>query len=150
MNSMNINVHDETSRLRAVIIGSATSNGAVPSIEEAYDPKSKIHIAAGTYPKNEDMILEMAHLAAALVKHNVDVYQPVQIQNYNQIFTRDIGFVIGDTFVRSNILPDREKEIVAIKHVLDKMNNVIKPPQDVHIEGGDVMLCGDYIFVMTW
>jgi len=150
MNTLKLHLHNETSRLRAVIIGTATSNGEIPKLEEAYDPKSRKHIAAGTYPKNEDMILEMAHLAAVLVKHNVDVYQPVQIQNYNQIFTRDIGFVIGDTFVRSNILPDREQEIVAIKHVLDKVNNVIKPPEEVHIEGGDVMLCNDYILVGTY
>lgn len=150
MNPLKLNLHNETSRLRAVIIGTATSNGDIPKIEEAYDPKSRKHIAAGTYPKNEDMILEMAHLAAVLVKHNVDVYQPVQIQDYNQIFTRDIGFVIGNTFVRSNILPDREQEIVAIKHVLDKMYNVIKPPEEVHIEGGDVMLLNDYILVGTY
>ncbi len=150
MKSLKLNLHNETSRLRAVIIGTATSNGAIPKLEEAYDPKSRKHIAAGTYPKNEDMILEMAHLAAALVKHDVDVYQPVQIQDYNQIFTRDIGFVIGDTFVRSNILPDREQEIVAIKHILDKMHNVIKPPEEVHIEGGDVMLHNDYILVGTY
>ena len=41
---MKLNIKNETSRLRAVILGTAESNGPVPSIEEAYDPKSLDHI----------------------------------------------------------------------------------------------------------
>ena len=74
------------------------------------------------------------------------------IENYNQIFTRDIGFVIEDTFVIANILPDREKEIEAIKYIIKQIqpNKVVRPPADVHIEGGDVMLYNDYIFIGTY
>lgn len=32
------------------------------------------------------------------------------IENYNQIFARDIGFVIDDTFIKANI-SDREREL---------------------------------------
>ena len=35
-----LNVKNETSRLRAVILGTAVSNGPTPKVEEAYDPKS--------------------------------------------------------------------------------------------------------------
>jgi hypothetical protein len=31
-------------------LGTAISNGEIPSIAEAYDPKSLEHILAGTYP----------------------------------------------------------------------------------------------------
>ena len=54
-----INVTNESSRLRAVVLGSALSNGPTPTAEEAYDPKSLEHILAGTYPTETDMIAEM-------------------------------------------------------------------------------------------
>jgi N-dimethylarginine dimethylaminohydrolase len=35
---------------------------------------------------------------SAVLKYNVKVYRPEMIENYNQIFSRDIGFVIDDIF----------------------------------------------------
>ena len=149
---LQLNVKDESSRLRAVVLGTALSNGPTPTIEEAYDPKSLEHIIAGTYPIEADMVLEMDAFEAVFKKYGVTVYRPEIIQNYNQIFTRDIGFVIDDVFVKSNILPDRERELDAIQYVIDQMNpaKVVRPPEEVHIEGGDVMLWGNYIFVGTY
>ena len=149
---LQLNVKDESSRLRAVVLGTAKSNGPTPKIEEAYDPKSLEHIIAGTYPIEADMVLEMDAFEAVFKKYGVTVYRPEIIENYNQIFTRDIGFVIEDVFVKSNILPDRERELDAIQYVIDQMNpaKVVRPPEEVHIEGGDVMLWGNYIFVGTY
>jgi N-dimethylarginine dimethylaminohydrolase len=149
---LQLNVKDESSRLQAVVLGTAKSNGPTPTIDEAYDPKSLEHIIAGTYPIEADMILEMDAFEAVFKKYGVTVYRPEIIQNYNQIFTRDIGFVIDDVFVKSNILPDRERELDAIQYVIDQMNpaKVVRPPEEVHIEGGDVMLWGNYIFVGTY
>ena len=56
---LQLNVKDESSRLRAVVLGTAKSNGPTPKIEEAYDPKSLEHIIAGTYPIEADMVKEM-------------------------------------------------------------------------------------------
>ena len=117
-----LNVQDETSRLRAVVLGIAKSNGPIPKIEEAYDPKSLEHIKSGTYPLEEDMIAEMDALNNVFEKYNVAVYRPHIIENYNQIFSRDIAFVIEDTLIKSNILPDREKEIEAIQYLLDEID----------------------------
>lgn len=149
---LQLNVKNESSRLRAVVLGTAMSNGPTPQIEEAYDPKSLEHILAGTYPLEVDMVKEMDAFEAVFKKYGVTVYRPDIIQNYNQIFTRDIGFVIDDVFIKSNILPDRERELDAIQYVIDKMNpaKVVRPPEEVHIEGGDVMLWGNYIFVGTY
>lgn len=147
-----LNIQDETSRLRAVVLGTAERNGAIPAPEAAYDPKSLEHILAGTYPKEADMILEMNAFETVLKKYGVTVYRPEVIPNVNQIFTRDIAFVIEGTLIKSNILPDREKEIGAIQYVLDRINpkKIIEAPQDTHFEGGDVMLWNDYVFVGTY
>ena len=85
-------------------------------------------------------------------KYEVQVFRPEIIENYNQIFSRDIGFVIDDIFVKANILPDRERELDAIQYVLDQIdpNKIVRPPEEVHIEGGDVMVWNDYIFIGTY
>ncbi|MEG1376015.1 MAG: arginine deiminase family protein [Myroides sp.] len=149
---MNLHVTDETSRLKAVILGTAQSNGPTPTIDEAYDPKSLEHIKAGTYPVEKDMINEMEAFNEVFKKYNVEVYRPEIIENYNQIFSRDIGFVIDDVFIKANILPDRERELEAIQYVIDQMDQtkVVRPPEEVHIEGGDVMLYNDHIFIGTY
>ena len=149
---LELNVHNETSRLRAVVLGLATHNGPTPTVEEAYDPKSLEHIIAGTYPTENDMVHEMNAFRAVLKKHDVTVYRPEMIENYNQIFSRDIGFVIDDIFIKSNILPDRERELEAIQYLIETINpkKVVRPPEEVHIEGGDVMLWNNYIFVGTY
>lgn len=149
---LELNIKNETSRLRAVVLGSAVSNGPTPKAEEAYDPKSLEHILANTYPLEADMVVEMEAFNLVLKKYGVTVLRPEMIENYNQIFTRDIGFVIDDVFIKSNILPERERELDAIQYVIDQINplKVVRPPEEVHIEGGDVMLWNDYVFIGTY
>ncbi|MFA7445048.1 MAG: arginine deiminase family protein [Flavobacteriaceae bacterium] len=149
---LKLNVKNETSRLRAVVLGTAQSNGPTPTADEAYDPKSLEHILAGTYPTEADMVKEMEAFAQVLKKYNVQVYRPEIIEDYNQIFSRDIGFVIDDVFIKANILEDRNRELDAINYVIDQMNpaKVVRPPEEVHIEGGDVMLYNDHIFIGTY
>ena len=111
---LHLNVYDETSRLRAVLLGTAKSNGPVPKPEDAYDPKSLEHILAGTYPLEEDMIQEMEAFAAVFKKYNVQVFRPEILADCNQIFSRDIAFVIEDKLIKANILPHREEEFEAL------------------------------------
>lgn len=147
-----LNINDEISPLKAVVLGTAKSCGPTPRPEDAYDPKSLEHILAGTYPKEEDMIDEMEAFAAVFKKHGVKVFRPEILEDCNQIFSRDIAFVIGNKLMVANILPDREKEVEAILHVLDKIDDeyILHPPEKVHVEGGDVMPWNDYIFVGTY
>ena len=149
---LNLNIKNETSRLRAVVLGTAKSNGPIPRVEDAYDPKSIEHIMAGTYPTESDMVAEMEAVAQVLNKYEVEVFRPDVIKDCNQIFARDIAFVIEDKFIKANILPHREREIEAMHEVIDKIKpeNIIKLPEECHVEGGDVMLCNDYIFVGTY
>lgn len=149
---LTLHITDETSPLKAVILGTAQSNGPTPTAEEAYDPKSLEHILAGTYPVESDMITEMEVVNQIFKKYNVTVYRPELIENYNQIFSRDIGFVIDDIFIKANILPDRERELDAIQYIINQIDptKVVRPPDEVHIEGGDVMLWNNHIFIGTY
>ena len=147
-----LNINDEISVLKAVVLGTAESSGPVPRKEEAYDPKSLEHILAGTYPLEKDMIPEMDAFAKVFEKYGVRVFRPEVINDCNQIFSRDIAFVIADKLIKANILPNREEEFEAILHVLEFIppKNMLYPPDEVHIEGGDVMPWNDYIFIGTY
>ena len=149
---LHLHVKNETSTLKSVILGRADSNGPVPLPEEAYDPKSLEHILAGTYPQEEDMVREITAFELVLKKYQVDVIRPRLIPELNQLFTRDIGFVIDNKFIKSNILPDRAEEWNAIDFVIENIDpsHFIIPPENVHIEGGDVILWNDYIFLGTY
>ncbi len=149
---MKLNIQNETSRLRAVVLGTAKSNGPAPDVDECYDPKSIQHVKAGTYPKEADMIKEMEAVDAVFNKHKVAVFRPNILEDTNQIFARDIAFVVGNKIIKSNILPDRDQEIEAIRYVwnmIPDQNRVLLPPE-CHVEGGDVMPWNDHIFIGTY
>src|SRR5690606_24648945 len=51
-----------------------------------------------------------------------------------------------------NILEDRNRELDAIEYVVRQINpaKVVVPPEEIQIEGGDVMLYNDHIFIGTY
>ncbi|MBC2839652.1 dimethylarginine dimethylaminohydrolase family protein [Robiginitalea sp. SC105] len=149
---LELNIKDETSPLKAVVLGTAASSGPVPKPEAAYDPKSLQHILAGTYPDEADMVREMDGFEAVLKKHGARVFRPEVIADCNQIFSRDIAFVVDDKLVEANILPDRDREFEAIVHVLEQVGpgQLLVPPDEVHVEGGDVMPWKEFLFVGTY
>jgi N-dimethylarginine dimethylaminohydrolase len=146
---LKINVNNETSELVSVILGTAISNGPTPNIKDCYDPKSIEHILNGTYPTEKDMISELNSFENILIKYGVKVHRPDQINNYNQIFTRDISFVIEDKIVLSNMIDNRSEELSAINYILNEIpsKNIINLSSDSHVEGGDVILFNDYVFI---
>jgi N-dimethylarginine dimethylaminohydrolase len=146
---MKIQVRDEISPLRSVIVGSAFDFGGTPLYKEAYDPKSKENIRNGTFPTEADLMVEVDGFAEKLTTLGVNVYRPENVEGINQIFARDIGFVIEDFFIKANIVADRTKEIKGILQLLKKIDSrkVIQPPVKVRIEGGDVMPWNNKIFI---
>ena len=149
---LNLNVNNETSKLKAVVLGTALSLGPTPKLEDCYDPKSREHVLNNTYPNEEDLIQEMDEFFQVLRKYNVKVYRPEKIMDYNQIFSRDIAFVIENKFVFANVVKERSKEINGIEHVYNQIDDqhLIRLPDSCRVEGGDVMLWGNYVFIGTY
>ena len=145
---IDININDETSQLKAVVLGIADDFGGTPSLEECYDPKSKEHVLNSTFPVEEDCVSELNDFKNVLKKYNVNVFRPKSILKLNQIFSRDIAFVIENKLFISNIIIDRAKEINAIEYIIKKIpaKDVIQIPSNAKIEG-DVILHKDYIFI---
>ncbi len=146
---MKLYINDETSRLKKVILGIGDSFGGTPKLEETYDPKSREHIRKGTFPKESDIVREIEAFADVLKKYDVEVYRPEVIENYNQVFARDISFVIDDKFIKTNMIEDRAKEIEAIDNVIKQLKpeQILIPPPEARIEGGDVMPWKEFLIV---
>ena len=146
---IDININDETSQLKTVVLGIADDFGGTPSLEECYDPKSKEHVLNSTFPVEEDCVSELNDFKNVLKKYNVNVFRPENILKLNQIFSRDVAFVIENKLFISNVIIDRAKEINAIDYIIKKIpsKNVIQIPSNAKIEGGDVILHKDYIFI---
>ena len=146
---MKIHVTSETGRLREVVLGRPESNGPAPTPEQTFDAKSYESASKGIYPKDEDIIREMGAFEAVLLKHGVKVHRPAPVEGCNQIFSRDVGFVIDDKIIVSNIIPDRQDEIDAYDEIYSQIHykQIYNLPEAVHVEGGDVILYGDILFV---
>ena len=148
---ININIENEYSRLKIVILGIANNLGDPPTESDAYDPRSLYHIKNNSYPIEDDLLREVDSFYNKLIKHNVEVIRPTNINNCNQIFARDLGFVISNLFFLSNIVPNRNDELKGIDDILKNLDvGVIKLPEFMHIEGGDVIVHNDKVFIGTY
>ena len=146
---MEIHVTSETGRLREVVLGLPYSNGPTPTLEQTFDSKSYESVLHGVYPEESDIINEMNAFEAVLKKYDVTVHRPRLVPDCNQVFSRDVGFVIDGKIIVSNIIPDRQEEIDAYEEIYRQIHykNIYNLPEAVHVEGGDVILYKDIIFL---
>tara|TARA_B100000029_G_scaffold244013_1_gene241221 strand:- start:1258 stop:2160 length:903 start_codon:yes stop_codon:yes gene_type:complete len=146
---MGLNISNETDNLVSVILGIADEMGKKPTIEDCIDPKTKSHIINNSYPKQEDCKKEIESFNSILLKNKVEVLRPNSIQNLDQIFTRDIAFVINNKIFIPEIVESRNREKDGIKYFLDNLetNEKVIVPKDIKIEGGDIIIHNDYIFI---
>ena len=144
-----LKINNEFGALSNVILGVAYSFGGTPKIDECYDPKSRENVFNGTFPNEKNLIAELNNFFKVLEKYNVNVIRPETIENYNQIFTRDIAFVIDDKIIVSGIIDERKKEIDGIEKVFSEIcsDKIITLSNDARIEGGDVILDGENIYI---
>ena len=148
---MKLNIKNETGRLKSVVLGQLQSMGDTPELKDSYDAKSYQSIKKEIYPIEKDIISEMNAFEKVLHKYNVEVFRPEIIKDYNQVFSRDVAFVIDDKMIISNIIEDRADEQEAYRKIFEKVpwRNIINLPESAHIEGGDVIVWNDFLFVGT-
>ena len=149
LKKLNLKVNNETGQLDTLILGLADDFGDVPSIDDCYDPQSRFHVKNNSFPNQFDVSNEMNALMSIFKKNNINVLRPKNINGVNQIFARDIGFVIDDYFIVANVIEDRKEEVPAINSILKSFSSekIIQLPNDAHVEGGDVVLYNEHVFV---
>jgi len=146
-----IKIENEYSQIKTVLLGIANDIGDPPSQFDTYDPRSLYHLKNNSYPSEDDLVKNVDSFCNKLLKHNVDIIRPKNIPECNQIFTRDLGFVISNVFYLSNIVPNRQDELQGIVDIIKDFDvGVVKLPEFMHIEGGDVILHNDKLFIGTY
>jgi N-dimethylarginine dimethylaminohydrolase len=140
-------IQNEWSPLKAVMVGIGEGMGGTPSLEETYDPESRLHVQQGTYPTELAVTEELNQFALKLQAMGVQVLRP-DSAGINQVFTRDIGVVIENSFIMTHLVQDRIAEQMGLESMLNRnKGHVIHPPTNVRMEGGDVIPMNDEIWV---
>jgi hypothetical protein len=86
------------------------------------------------------MVVEMDALRSYF-KYNVTIFRPELLLIITRYLQEISVLSLMVFFIKSNILPERERELDAIQYVIDQIDamKVVRPPDEVHIEAG--MLC---------
>ncbi|MFG0252298.1 MAG: dimethylarginine dimethylaminohydrolase family protein [Phycisphaerales bacterium JB038] len=148
MAERNLQVYSETGRLQSVVIG-YPDNFVLP---EPINPKHEIyHADHPDAPTAEKLIPEFREFQSALESCGVEVFIPDPVEGVpDQLTPRDIGFVMGDTFVLAAMSQaSRKREWTGIKKVLDEIpaEKILRVPSDVSVEGGDIILDRGTLFI---
>jgi N-dimethylarginine dimethylaminohydrolase len=155
-------VKDETGPLIQCFVGRADTFGSAPNfsincetIKRAIaqnklaklDKLPQSEIEEEIKKLRETLKQELFAFEVKLRDLGVEVLLPVKIATQEQMFPRDPLIVIGSKIIKSNMAePSRKNEFDGIKPFLDP-NLLVDPPQDVRIEGGDIMVHGGKIYV---
>ncbi len=152
MNVMHLNIKNETSKLKVVVLGQPYSMGKTPELSETYDAKSYENVKNNTYPIEAAVIHEMKEFEKVLLKYDVEVLSPEILKDYNQVFARDVAFVIEDSIIVSNMISDRAEEQQAYKEIFQSIyfQNIYNLPKKANVEGGDIILHDDIIFCSAY
>ena len=146
---IDLSIKNEFSSLKSVVLGLGESIGSKPKIEEAIDPKSISSLKHGVYPLEKDIIFALNQFENILLKHGVEVLRPSEVLDCNQVFTRDIAFVLFDKIIIPNIINERLNEQKGLRDIISliESKNILHTPKGVHVEGGDVIVHNDFVFV---
>ena len=142
----NLGQYHEWDKLESIIVGSALDSGQHPHEQDCYDPTTRNTVKHGVYPSHELLDQQLKALVDVLESLGVIVHRPKNLPDIDQIFARDVGFVIQDVLVRSKMIKDRAKEWEGVKDLLKGVKSMT-PPSDVLIEGGDVLIAGNKLYV---
>lgn len=144
---MKLNIKDEVSRLKSVIVGIANDRG---DMVHENNPKISKHLKQGTLPIESKLIEYVDTLAALIESHDIEVFRPHNIAKQDQIFSRDISFVIDDIMIKSRMKKENRRiELRGIDFIHDQIHSekILEVSEGSYIEGGDVILHGNFIFV---
>ncbi len=146
-------IYSETGRLRSVVLGYGTNYGQQdqPEITNQILARNRSDGVLHT-PEQLDQQIGAFHDALesrGVTVHLVKLLGPESGVNY-QIYTRDIGFVIGDTFFLSSMKHEaRANEQQGLEEILRFFpeDKIVQAPPGVIIEGGDVIVEDGRVYV---
>ncbi|MDA3030825.1 MAG: arginine deiminase family protein [Actinomycetota bacterium] len=147
---MDVHVDSETAPLRSVIAG-YPDNFLDVEPEIINETQRKFYDGPDA-PTKEAVTQQLNGFISVIEAHGVTVHQPRPLPYIpDQMMTRDIGVVIGDTFVVTTMAAkSRRHEWRGYAHLFEHFSphtKVLFGPEDLVIEGGDVIVDKGKVFV---
>jgi len=142
-------IPNEWAPLRSVVVGIGEGLGGPPDLAATYDPKTREHVLAGTFPDEREVAEELNGLSRLFARLGIEVHRPESL-GFDQVFARDIALVIDSTFIVARMVENRQAEQEALGALLgDSALHAVYPPEAVRIEGGDVLVLDGALWVGT-
>jgi len=139
-------VASETGKLCSVILGRAETLNLTENNLISFHLKESFEKA--DFPDKKKAIEEFATLGKLLEERGVEVLRPDILNTPEQLNTRDIGFVIKDTFFVSQLkVSTRQDEVAGIEKFIEEFPKVVRVPQGIMLEGGDIFVDKGIVFV---
>ena len=147
---MEIFVNSETAPLQSVILGYPDNFLQVEP--EIINETQKKYYFGENSPTPEKVTEQLNYFKAVLKDHGVNVFQPRPLPYLpDQMMTRDIGLVIGNTFIVTTMAAEsRRHEWRGISYLFEQFpqgSEIIFAPEDIVVEGGDVVVDKGKVFV---
>ena len=141
-----LNVRNEYGTLRKVLMASVETF----RIHEPINGTQKFYYKNDP-PKLEKLVAQQKEYIKVLKNNNVEIlFAEKRDDSTNQINTRDVAFVIGNSFIvspmKEKIRQNEHLGLNSIIRLFDCTDSVLRPQQGV-IEGGDIVLSDDIIYV---
>ena len=99
---MNIYITNENHRLTDVIVGNSFNFKSNINFRDLYDPISLFYYLRGKFPNKYKLQNQISNFKKVLLKYGVNIHD-LDIIDTNQIFARDLGFIIENKFFISSI-----------------------------------------------
>ncbi|MEM7335120.1 MAG: arginine deiminase family protein [Chloroflexota bacterium] len=147
---MKIFVNSETAVLKSVILGYPDNFLQVEP--EIINETQKKYYFGENSPTPDKVTEQLNNFKDVLEEHGVTVFQPRPLPYLpDQMMTRDIGLVIGSTFIVTTMAAEsRRLEWRGISQLFEqfpKDSEIIFAPEDIVVEGGDVVVDKGKVFV---
>lgn len=142
MNKNTIDVHcdSENGILRDVILGNYEQYNATGSLQPMCQHMLDTW-QSGQIPTQDSFKPEYDEFKRRLVENGINIRFPKPGYADEQLFPRDIGFIVGNDFIEGRMRdPQRTKELDAISDIKARFSKVITPPEGVFLEGGDIIM----------
>ena len=144
-------VSNEFAPLRHVVLGRIEGYHRDPSQVEVVNEKMRQLAAAGGYPEVAQLRPEYGAFQAAMEAAGVRVHLPALAPEtvQDQTCPRDIGFVVGRTFVTAGMrYESRRAELDPLRPLLAGCSGErLAVPDGIALEGGDVILADELLLV---
>ncbi len=145
-----LSVFSETAPLKSVIVGYA--DNFLQVTPEIINETQKQYYFGDKRPDPKIVAAQVNQFAQTLTEMGITVYRPKPLSYLpDQIMTRDIGVVIGNTLIITSMAAkSRRQEWRAITHLFEQIDpscDIFIAPEDFVLEGGDMIVDKGKLFI---